>query len=393
MDASTQPIAMLHDVRFNNPFEDGDLFYDLSIELMDFNLFNLKQEAEQYAERMAKKARALPNIHDRLTYILTHKRYRKGSKKFFPKEETVNQLDAARRSNTSFNMTLSFFPVKVTSKLKTFAQFGSEIDSGEVASVLRFYEIARAINIACDVDACWRITLDGIKYSSVFGYDPKHAVKYSENLNQLIRFFGIEPYLDLIEESNFYPKNFLELADEKEAEFSALYYKEPNGTLAEKVNKLIPNTCLSLYEASRYSAYDLSLIHSPRVSETELPSHLKGVRRHFINEATRRSIRYFALYRVVYETGLYSSHFADCLKCTIHPKPNQVGLYAANRSTALFPHHGQGFLKEGKELSLDNIRIGLAGDIRRNSSNVGYSLNSDVYPFLDSKHPFIIRLT
>jgi len=79
---------------------------------------------------------------------------------------------------------------------------------GELASVLRFYEIASLLSKFYQPGVKFLITLDGLKYHDIFGVPRAEAEEYSANIRRMIQFLGIEEYFDFLEETELYPEHY-----------------------------------------------------------------------------------------------------------------------------------------------------------------------------------------
>lgn len=296
-------------------------------------------------------------------------------------------------------LTLSFFPAKVLNPLKTFAQKGSEVDLGEVASILHFYELALAISLLYAPGAQIVFTADGIKYHEVFGFSRDAALGYKANIQSIIDFFGLDDFLKVVEESDLYPDNFQSIVQDCLNQIKK-EYKEGVISTVELYDKLYCNTALGLAVAGSMDVHQLASIFSadanPRFEEQADEETIRA-HRALKARAHEATFLYMAVYRAGYEVNLCENHFSEVLKATIHPKEGQIGLHALSNSTNnYFPHHGQGCVKLSdieKGITLDDVRIDFAADILRCNKGdkvKAIVLPSGKYPFADSTHPFAI---
>lgn len=127
-------------------------------------------------------------------------------------------------------------------------------------------------------------------------------------------------------------------------------------------------------------------------------SEIRDMRENVAKQALDAAIKYQGIYRAIYDLKLYQNNkkFADAIKCTVHPKDGQIGVYPVSESVRIFPHHGQGFYKApiGRISATKDIRVGFAADLLRSTTGKtlqGITLNPEKYPFAEPGHPFLVR--
>jgi len=397
------PQAALNDTRFNIPFCTSDNFSEVDIVDGVFDLFALKKEAEESALKRVKQINEKhPNfsIEEKVLFFLSFGHYRRGPLHYAESAYDIckKQIKWCQENEEPITLTLSFFPFKVLNSLKTFAKNSFSVDLGEVGSVLRFYEIAFGISCLYEHGARTIITADGVKYYDVFGYKKEDAILYSANLQKIIDYLGVGKYVEILEESNLYPKDFDDIKSECLKEVKNEFISGVSDTL-ELFRKLRCNIALCLNCAETGASTEtLSKVFNSKLKYDDLifsdPSAalLKSELEHRANEAT---FLYMATHKAGYKCDIYNKHLPHTIKATIHPKDGQIGLYAVNLSTDnFFPHHGQGYMsfnKKGDKLS--NIRIAFAADIKRINVDgriKGVVLDPEKYSFSDGKHPFTL---
>lgn len=403
--------ARISDHRFENPLRPDDQFQDIKFETGDFDLKTLKETVEDSAlknahlirNRIPQSSKSLDVTSQqeitaqRILELLCLRRYRRGSRTFVDENKTehLEKIMAAVKSNRPIEIILSFFGYKVRNPLKTWAEEGSEVDLSEVASLLRFHEIAVAIQQLYPPGAKIRVACDGRKYAPAVGYAEDEGSKYFSNLAEVASFLGINNTVDLFEESDFYPHDIQQKRAEHIGRIKTQYESGCPET-ASLIDQLKCSLALTIPVANRTSLQILHLAFCSTLSDQELRSlnpEAYDVRRWLCDESVETAIRYIGSYNAVKEAGVLETVGHLALRGTVHPKPGQIGLYAVNEgSNNIFPHHGQGVAKGfNASIELDEVRVKFRADLERcsqASSLRGIVLPPEKYPFSNGKHPF-----
>jgi hypothetical protein len=118
---------------------------------------------------------------------------------------------------------------------------------------------------------------------------------------------------------------------------------------------------------------------------------------HYFNEILQTCIssacRFIAINQAIGAVDITKRLFPRSLRCTVHPKPGQIGLHTINKSTSIFAHCGQGIvpgLADGR-IELRDIRVDFRANILRDSTrSYGITLDPGEYPFATASHPFVV---
>lgn len=401
MSEQTQPEAALTDNRFETPFTLDDVFHDIESEAGDFDIHALKLQVEEIANRRSKEILKKQPCHrkaiqEEIWDLITCKRFRKGPIDFanVAKEEMMRKITESLENKTPLVLTFSFYPAKVLNPLKTFSEDGSEIDIGEVASILRLYEITKTISAIHPYGVKFVITQDGLKYHDVFGVPKSSAELYANRIREVIKFLNVGEYIETVEETELYPDDYHEIRRDTIEETRDLYNSgEPE--ILSMVKKLRSNVALSL--ALKDTGADIGVLalvfnHCiPPELLRDISPYAHELREEIGERSLQATFKYIGTYKAPYKCGVYTNHLPGAIKCTVHPKEGQIGLYPVNNSANLFPHHGQGHMSFKGKSDVDSVRLCFAADLRRannNNSIKGIILPSDRYPFSDGKHPF-----
>jgi hypothetical protein len=85
--------------------------------------------------------------------------------------------------------------------------------------------------------------------------------------------------------------------------------------------------------------------------------------------------------------------FPNAIRCTVHPKPGQIGIHTLNKATQIFAHCGQGVVDavRGSEIDLKDVRVDFRANLLRQESHlIGICLDADRFPFASASHPFLV---
>lgn len=402
--------AALSDHRFNTPLNHGDEFRDIPMREAkpgEVSLVGLRLQADESATKEARRAiERNPGCpknqedHDallakRIFDVLTCKRYRRGPQKFVEgqdQEAIIAQITDRIRLRQPVELILSFFGSKVQNQLKTFAEDGTEVDLSEVASLLRFYEIARSVEVVYDFGAEVKIACDGRKYADSIGFSAEAGSGYFKNICLLAEYMGLGDHVKLFDEAEHYPDDITERMESRLVQLRCRY-EQGDLDLIRFVEKLRLSLAISIPQ-NGVALQQLSLAFSSQIPCSQLSQICResyDLRQGLVDRSRNGALRYIAMYDVVKDAGIIESVAPNAIRATVHPKQGQIGLYAVNSAVNnRFPHHVQGVMSDfnsgGK---LDDVRGSFAADLRRADQNlVGITLPTAQYPFSNGKHPF-----
>lgn len=407
--------AAMSDHRFKLPLDpEGDTYSDIPVEegtidpegiVSSVRVDSMKRASEAMkryevpgTDRSIESERIRAHA-ERILGLLLMSRYRRGPTKHVldQKELFLQKIVRAIEQDKPVEFILSFFGSKVRNPLKTWAESGTEVDSSEMASLLRFYEISAAIKQLYSPGAIVHVACDGRKYADAIGFSEESGRGYYENIRKMAEKLGIGDAVHLFDEADHYPEGHA-MNVRRHQERVYIAFRDQEEDAVRSVMGLQTSMCLSIPVDDGVEHVVLQRAYS-RMTDAELEKVSKAAleyRRHIVNESVMRAIRYIAAYDAVKEAGVLEEVAPNALRATVHPKPGQLCLYAVNQhSNDVFPHHGQGTLKqaptEAGMVDVNNIRVLFRADIQRADSDmVAITLNPKEFPFADDDHPFII---
>ncbi|PIP65046.1 hypothetical protein COW95_04065 [Candidatus Peregrinibacteria bacterium CG22_combo_CG10-13_8_21_14_all_49_11] len=410
--SSNEPVAVtdaamsIH--RFASPITTEDNFADFPTEKGEVDLCRLKELAEESAHKrgtMAKNKKQVKKgrehdpevVAERVLDLLTMSRYRRGPVQFVQdgQQEFMERITHAVRNDEPIRLIASFFGSKVQNPVKTWASNGTEVDISEVASVLRFYEIASAIKVIYPRGAEFHISCDGRKYADSIGFSPKAGRGYYENIVRIAEHIQVQDTVCLFDEADHFPSD---MEERKMFHFQRveLLYKKGQPDIVQRVTQLRASMCLSMPidptidRQTVRAAFSISL-DDPTIAK----KHPQAVelRRSIYDASLLCALRYIAHYDAVKEARVVEDAVRNAVRTTVHPKPKQIGIYAINQhASSVFPHHGQGITKcLSLKPELDDIRIGFRADIERTTGVqlIALVLPTDICRFASDRHPFM----
>lgn len=410
MDVQEFTQAALSDHRFDKPLCQDDEFKDIPVREAkpeELSLDSLKQQADDSAINEAKRAimknpgcpqneeEHVALMAKRIFDLLTYKRYRRGPQKFVDgpdKDNIMRQIIDRVRARQPVELILSFFGSKVQNELKTFAQDGTEVDLSEVASLLRFYEIARSIEAIYDFGAVVNVACDGRKYADSIGFSQEAGAGYFRNVCLLVEHMKLGDQVKLFDEADYYPDDIMERMELRLVQLKT-QYEQGDLDLIRFVEKLRLSLAISIPQ-SGVPLDQLSLAFSSQIPCSELNRICRDsydLRQGLIDRSRTGALRYIAMYDVVKEARVIENVAPTSIRATVHPKQGQIGLYAVNSAVNnRFPHHVQGVMSNhSTNGKLDDVRGSFAADLRRSDSDIiGITLPPSQYPFSNGRHPF-----
>ncbi len=391
-----QENAALLGNRFEIPFSVTDRSR-LLLNREDIDILRMKSMIDEAVEwkRVIVEKETENVLEKRLFKVLATGYYRYGPIHFIEEswDKNKEKIGKAETQWVPIFLTLSFFPAKAPNPLKTFWNSSAAIDIGELASVLRFYEIASLMSKFHEPGVRFLIVFDWLKYHQVFGIPAEEARQYSENIKKLIKYLGIEDYFQFIEETEMYP-SYHETKKAENIEDTRRRYDAKDSEIFPLIEKLRQSAAFSVNVRwipldQLFAVYDTSL-------ERPSDSTIEDLRRSISMRALDAAIQYQGTYRTPYDLGVFDriTEWLQALRCTVHPKEWQIGLYGVHEAVRVFPHHGQWFLKAWSQVVPKDIRVCFAADILRKCPNhtlIWTILDPDKYPFASNDHPFLIH--
>ncbi len=405
--------AAISDHRFERPLCPDDLYAEIPLQSGDIDFAKLKDEAETNAERSAEfvknhlpiprkmtpdekvKARA-----QRILNLLMLTRYRRGPKEFVDTQNTLARIVDSINSQSPVELILSFFGYKVCNRLKTWAETGTEVDLSETASLLRFYEIAKAIDHLHEGGGQVTVACDGSKYAPAVGFSEEQGKGYFKNVSALAEHMGIDNSVKLVDEADHYPGDHKEKAGENCRRVHEGYING-NQDIVSLVGSLRKSIALTIPIAKSISIETVALAFCEGINDEELKRVSKAafeLRMWIQDQSLASTVKYIGYYNAVKNAGVIERIAPHALRATVHPKPGQIGLYAINKANDnRFPHHGQGVIcadaKPGNYL--DKVRVRFQADIRRPALDEGLKgicLPQFKYRFAtNERHPFVFK--
>ncbi len=389
--------------RFFPPLSISDQFTVLNAVSGDVDFLGLKGQAEDAAKR---QVHAVTKHHvsaeEQIWGFLAKTRYRRGPLELMntAREVVMPKLRASIHERSKIIVTISFFPCKVRQPLKTFAREGSEVDIGELGTLLRLYELSFGLSCLHPPGAQFVVTCDGMRYQRCFG-DPVTAIEtYQRNIHKMIRFLGIDDFVTLIDESSLYDKTILSNIEEQNVTIAQQYLFRKDPEIVAIVDQILPNIIMNLdIDGHRCDLAGMLRIYCRLFGgDAAGGRHGDGKTEEQSSILLQRGLfgafRFAAINRVVYEARVHERYIPSAIKTTVHPKRGQIGVHALNRSSTIFAHCGQGIVKAGSidNWKIDDIRTNFAANIlRRNRGKavIGVLLDQRKYDFAHATHPFM----
>jgi hypothetical protein len=409
--------ARISDHRFSRPFDPDDALAPIDIQEGTLDLSRFVVEAEESAQQRAEVVRKRNPIGaslveedrvraqaEQILGILSLARYRKGSVRLIEegKPEFMARIEDAIRAQRPVEIILSFFCYKALNPLKTFAQTGTEVDLSEYASVLRFYEIAKAIEAVYEPGARVLVACDGTKYADAIGFTRAQGQGYYEAIRAMAEGMGLSDQVVLFDEADYYSPGIEEsMAIHQRRIQDAL--DSGDQALRDQVGMM--QRSLALYTplpgglsvatvGSAFSAIPDEVLAARNPEAMDLRQWILG-------RSWEVAVQYIAAYDAVKADGALARAGARAVRATVHPKAGQVGLYAIGESaTQAFPHHIQGTFRGHSVGALGDVRVEFRVDLERENAEMqrvggtlrGVSLSKQ-YPFLNaqSSHPFYFQ--
>lgn len=387
----------ISDFHFDPPASRCDVFGDLRRESGSIDFSWLVGHARRAAESIVRHARSRTSGRSRaVEAVLLDPRYQPVTD---PEAALCRKVRGALsdvlKCGRPVEFIVSLFPCKIAHPLRTLARSGHEVDIGEVASLLRFYEIALAVSLLHKPGAKVRILSNGYRYTDVFGEHRFDVPGYRRNVEALIRLLGISAFVELDVEETLYPIDFAERVSAKQKELSGRY-ESGDETLRAAVTKLRPGIFQNLQPRQPVTTSDMMhIVRSLDALDVPLSEDLVAVKTDLLARWTPSTLRYIAVNECLRECGAFESPGGSTIKLTVHPKEGQVGVFPINRHTRVFPHNGQGVVLAAPEarFGIEEITSEYAVNLCREpaaSHSVALVLPPAEYEFSDGRHPFAV---
>ena len=395
--------AGLGDGRFAPPLSANDNFKDIDFISGDLNVQKLVEQSTLSAMRSVNGLlRVGVSKAEQVWQLLSSRKYRRGPTEFLNSlhQSVIDNVNLSIVSGQDIELCISFFPCKLRQPLKTFSKLGSEVDIGELATLLRLKEICAAIELITDRHVVFRVLCDGFRYKSCF-FDKEAAIKgYVQNIELLIAHLALKENIDLIDESQIYTAEIQELITNRYFEiFKDYMFKETN-EVRFVVNTLLPKIILNmdiapeLCEIEQMAEFYCRLFeNAPGASNTVLRLAGSTCFQEILQTCISSACRFLAINQVLGSEDIGRRLFANSIRCTVHPKPGQLGIHTVNKATSIFAHCGQGVSSgtEESEIDLKDIRVDFRANLlRKESRPVGICLDTRLFPFASAHHPFVV---
>jgi hypothetical protein len=395
--------AGLGDGRFTPPLSTTDDFNDIHMVSGTLDFRSLVDQATASAGRsvdtIGHNGMSKPQ---RVWELLSSRKYRRGPTEFLDSARTavLENVGFSIETGSQIELCVSFFPCKLRQPLKTFARLGSEIDLGELATVLRLYEICTAIEMITDRPTVFRVLCDGSRYKSCF-FDKDNAIRgYVNNIKLLIDHLGISRNIDLLDEGQLFTDDVQDQISNRYFEIFKDYMFKESDEVRRIVNNLLPKIILNmdidpqLCEIGQMREFYCKLFSDPG-SNASASIRLNGSNcfQQILQTCISSACRFLAINQTLGAANLTRQVFANSIRCTVHPKPGQIGIHPVNKSTSIFAHCGQGVLPTYFDGAVDlkQIRVDFRANLMRRPSRLkGIVLDADEFPFASPHHPFIV---
>lgn len=411
-------VPAISDHCFESPLSQEDVFHNIRCVEGRVNLALLKEQTDEKAAEAAKLAyrtaakvryvtadqvvgptreiRRRSSILEEIYALMVSSRYRRGSVGFVHKgrRHILQKIKAAMQAGRPIELLLEFFSFKMRNALRTFATAGSEVDLSEVATILRFHEIAQAIGQIYPSGAVVKVAFDGIKFCAALETPSAVALQYYENLKKIVEVLGVEDTVEVFNQADHFPaRTYINRLITEDHIRSAKQNGELEPELARTMDKLRNSMNFMLPIDPEIPIEQVARAFASELSDEVLRAFdpdAYHLRRNLQERADQATIRYVAAKMVVPPIDAMAP---NAIRCSGHPKPGHLGLWIARRGQTLFPHHGQGAPKDpDAPVSVSNFRLRYAADIRRDPALTnglrGIILPPDEFPFSDGKHPF-----
>jgi len=395
--------AGLGDGRFAPPLLANDNFKNIDFIAGDMNVTELVEQCRRSAMRSVE---SLPRIGlskaERVWQLLSSRKYRRGATEFLEslRPLALENIDHCLANDHDIELCVSFFPCKLRQPLKTFSKLGSEVDIGELATLLRLYEICIAIEAITGRRTVFHVLCDGFRYKSCF-FDKEAAIQgYVHNIELLISHLGLTDNIRLIDESQIYTAATQEQITSRYFEIFKDYMFRESNEVRLVVNTLLPKIILNmdvapeLCEIEQMAEFYCKLFSDPHGS-SGFVLRLDGANcfQEILQTCISSACRFLAINQTLGSVDIARRLFPYAIRCTVHPKPGQIGIHTINKATSIFAHCGQGVVSEinDGEVDLKDIRVDFRANLlRKETRPIGIYLDPERFPFASASHPFVV---
>lgn len=393
--------AGLGDGRFAPPLSANDNFRDLDFIAGDLNVAQLVEQARRSAIRSVD---SLPHAGlsaaERVWHLLSSRKYRRGPTEFLEllRPLALRTIEHCLGNDQDITFCISFFPCKLRQPLKTFSKLGSEVDIGELATLLRLYEICVGVEAITNRRATFHVLCDGFRYKSCF-FDKEAAIRgYVRNIELLIGYLGLGEHIHLMDESQIYTAAIQEQITGRYFEIFRDYMFKESDEVRRVVNTLLPKIILNmdiapeLCEIQQMAEFYCKLFsgaHGSFVLRLDGSNCFQEILQTCISSACR----FLAINQTLGAEDIGRRLFPDAIRCTVHPKPGQIGIHTVNKATSIFAHCGQGVVSDIRDgdVDLKDIRVDFRANLlRKNAHLAGICLDVERFPFASPHHPFVV---
>ena len=259
------------------------------------------------------------------------------------------------------------------------------IDLGEIACLVRMFEICKTVESIFPPGCIITLVTDGVIYHELFGATFQEAINFRTSLEKLISQMNISDrvrIIDMINLVNRFGSEFDLLKDKIAEEL-----KSPE--LAHKMTNLqkgvAPN--LNLTETPLEILFHLFNSNPDNIPEN-LQNDFSFWREDIATRSRKTAIGYASTLLAIKKLQIIEKIFPRAIRATVHPKPGQLGLFLVNNGSALGSYHGIPLLKKsnGKNINLKNLKIRYELDVRSRQNVRPVFLKGQNFPLFWEEH-------
>ncbi len=393
--------AGLGDGRFAPPLSANDNFRNFDFIVGDLDMAQLVEQSRRSAIRSVQNLpRTGLSTAERVWQLLSSRKYRRGRSEFLDlaRPLALRNIEHCLSNDQDIALCISFFPCKLRQPLKTFSKLGSEVDIGELATLLRLYEICVAVEAITNRRTTFHVLCDGFRYKSCF-FDKEAAIKgYVENIELLIAYLGLGEHVHLVDESQIYTAAIQDQITSRYFEIFRDYMFKESDQVRRVVTTLLPKIILNMDIAPELCAIEQMAEFYCKLfsgADGSFVLRLDGSNcfQEILQTCISSACRFLAINQTLGSEDIGRRLFPHAIRCTVHPKPGQIGIHTINKATSIFAHCGQGVVSEihDGEVELKDIRVDFRANLlRKNAHLIGICLDAKRFPFASAHHPFVV---
>ncbi len=289
------------------------------------------------------------------------------------KKPLIEKINYFIKKKKPIEFTILGLPFKAPNPLKTTRR---KPDLAELGFILKLLDISRLIFKIYKPGARFIILTEGTAFYDFFKVSKKEAMNHYKYLNRFIEELGISNNIKL-EQLTKITFNFSKFRKKYEQNLrkTSREFTEGNKMIRKKITGVLPTLFTSI-NSRAHSLKDLLDIYNPEIKDEELPIKLRKIRSNLYKSALETGLKYYAFHKTRYDTNFMEETFPFTIRCTLTPKPGSLGIFAINKETKLFPHHGVGVLtRTGK------ITVKYEADIKRRGNYKAIYIFNEKTPF------------